>query len=131
MNRLRRTRLLLLLALALLGAVVGITLAILRPAGTVRARAASWGPEGFDDATEIEGYAADRRGGRCGLVRRQGGVEILRLPLPDCRAYQAPAVVRMGERTVAVWEHRDGEVAISEVEPPLAMTAASITLIRS
>lgn len=116
MSLLARNRVLLLLSLALLGAAATVTAHLLMPDGLVRARQPGWGPSGAPQAEGVEGYESDRLGGECGL--EQGGA---RRSLPGCHAYQAPEIVRVGDRTVVVWEEHDRTVAVSALRPDLSL----------
>lgn len=118
MSQLRENRLLLLAALLLLGTAVGILAAALTPRGSVRARSTSWGPSDVRPSDRIEGYGADRSGGECGLRRLADGAT---RSLRGCHAYTAPAVVEVGDRTIAVWEHENGDIAVSAVHEDLSL----------
>ncbi|HJL15926.1 MAG TPA: hypothetical protein RMH99_09730 [Sandaracinaceae bacterium LLY-WYZ-13_1] len=118
MSPLRQSRLLLVAALALLGTAVGLLAGLLAPHGTIPAHDRGWGPTGTPRSAAVVGVPADRRGGECALRRTLDGVET---PLRGCRAYQAPAVLLVGEgearRTVVVWEHADRDLAVSTLDP--------------
>lgn len=111
-----RNRLLLFGSLALLGAAIGVTAHILSPDGLVRARHPAWGPGGAAPVGEVAGLPSDRFGRECGLEAHGR-----RRALPGCHAYQAPAIVRVGDRTMVVWEQHDESVAVSELGPDLSL----------
>ena len=111
------TRLFLLASLALFAGALGLSAAMLRPEGLVRARSPRWGPAGGPALHGIEGYGANRRGGLCGLRRVVDGGVVQETTLPDCHSYRAPSVVVVGSRALVVWERGDGEVAVSTLGP--------------
>lgn len=112
MSQLRSNRIFLVVALLLLGIAGGIMAVALHPEGTLQARSQTWGPQLARPSTTIEGYAADRQGGACGLRRRADGAT---RALPRCHSYVAPEVVTLGSRTLAVWE-TGGEIAVSRLD---------------
>jgi hypothetical protein len=120
-TQLARNRVLLVLSLCLFGLAVGVTAAVLRPDGAVRARDAGWGAGGAPAGGDIVGYPADPVGGECGLAQLAGEELVHRRTLPGCHAYQPPAVADLEGRTVVVWEHADRDIAVSTLRSDLSV----------
>lgn len=116
-----RNRLLLLASILLFCTAGALTFDVLHPEGLVRARERDWGPDRPPPRGAIAGYASDRRGSECGLVRRAQSEIVEQRAIAGCHAYLAPEVVELAGRTIAIWEHAGGEVAVGEVRPDLSV----------
>jgi hypothetical protein len=118
-STLTRSRIFLVLSVVLFGVASAATAVVLSPDGLVRARSDTWGPprsersQPDDEPLPIVGYRAGLSGELCGIERRVRGGDPIRRELPECHAFQAPEVVRIGGRTLVVWERADSQVAVS------------------